>query len=212
MQWDSGSRRRKTAVICDYDSRNRLYATPGDASLDAFWKKEQACVATTAMPLSTSEFRRALGHFATGVTVVTVARDDGQIHGMTANSFSSVSLEPLQILVCVDRLALTHKFLHERRAFGINILAEDHEAIARYFARTDQDPEAATRIGIKFESSERGTPLLSDTLVQLDCDLVSAIESGDHSIFIGQVVEMRLREGQPLLFHGGQFKKFGTPV
>jgi len=159
--------------------------------------------------LSTSEFRKALGHFPTGVTVVTVARSDGQPHGMTANSFASVSLEPLQILVCVDRLAVTHKLLHEVRAFGINILAEDHEAIARYFARTDQDPQAAKQIGIKFESSQRGTPLLGDTLAQLDCNLVSAIESGDHSIFIGQVVEMRLREGRPLLFHGGQFKKFG---
>jgi flavin reductase len=175
-----------------------------------FAKEDHAGVSTTAMPLSTSEFRKALGHFATGVTVVTVLRDDGQIHGMTANSFSSVSLEPLQILVCVDRLALTHKFLHERRAFGINILGEDHEAIARYFARTDQEPEAAMRIGVKFESSQRGTPLLGDTLVQLDCDLDTAIESGDHSIFIGEVVELRMGEGRPLLFHGGQFKKFGS--
>jgi flavin reductase len=162
------------------------------------------------MPVSTSEFRKALGQFATGVTVVTVMRDNQRVHGMTANSFTSVSLEPLQILVCVDRLALTHKFLHERRTFGVNILAEEQEAVARYFARPEQEPESGSGLGVAFHASPRGTPLLSGTLVQLDCGLVSAVEAGDHSIFIGEVAEMHVREGRPLLFHGGQFKKIGS--
>jgi len=159
------------------------------------------------MPVSTAEFRKALGQFATGVTVVTVLRESGHYHGMTANSFTSVSLEPLQILVCVDHRALTHSFVREQKRFGINVLAENQEPLARFFARPEQDHATAKRLGARFGLSERGTPLLDGCLVQLDCSLVSTFDAGDHSIFIGDVHSMKTNEGRPLLFHGGQYKR-----
>jgi flavin reductase (DIM6/NTAB) family NADH-FMN oxidoreductase RutF len=95
-------------------------------------------------------------------------------------------------------------------AFGANILAEDQEAMAHYFARPEQEPESGRQLGVTFHPSPRGTPLLTGTLVQLGCSLVSAVEAGDHSIFIGEVADVHAREGRPLLFHGGQFQKFGS--
>ena len=86
------------------------------------------------MALNPAEFRKAMGCFATGVTIVTVDLD-GEVHGMTANAFASVSLDPLLVLVCVDRSARTHAHLHARKRFGINILSEDQRAISEYYAR-----------------------------------------------------------------------------
>ena len=162
------------------------------------------------MPVTIAEFRRALGQFATGVTVVTVMRDDGSVHGMTANSFVSVSLEPLQILICVAHRALTCRLVNERGNFGINVLSENQEEMARFFALPEQDPQTARQLGVAFLSSQRGTPLLDESLVQLDCRLVETVNSGDHAIFIGEVVDVQVHEGNPLLFHAGQYKRIGT--
>src|SRR5271170_566970 len=141
------------------------------------------------MPITTAEFRKALGHFPTGVTVLTVMREEGRVHGMTANAFTSVSLEPLQILVCVDHRALTHGFIHERENFAVNVLSEEQEALARFFAQPEQDPARARSLGVEYRASGRGTPLLQGSLVQLDCKLASAVDAGDHTIFIGEVVD-----------------------
>ncbi len=167
------------------------------------------------MSITAGEFRKALGQFPTGVTIVTVMREPGHafgpgVHGMTANSFASVSLEPLQILVCVDTRAKTHALVQEQKLFGINFLAHDHESWARYFAKPEQPPSELERLGIKFSASERGTPLLEAALVQLDCELVSAHSAGDHSIFVGQVHQIVARDGSPLLFHAGSFKRFSS--
>ncbi|MGC1685732.1 MAG: flavin reductase family protein [Candidatus Acidiferrales bacterium] len=161
------------------------------------------------MQVTTAEFRKALGHFATGVTVITVRREDETVHGMTANSFTSVSLDPLEILVCVDRRALTYRYIRERKNFAVNILSEDQAALARFFARPEQDPATAQSLGIEFQATERGTPVLPGSLVQLDCKLADAVEAGDHTIFIGEVVDMSAQDGRPLLFHHGQFKRLG---
>jgi flavin reductase (DIM6/NTAB) family NADH-FMN oxidoreductase RutF len=161
------------------------------------------------MQVTIAEFRKALGHFATGVTVITVMREDQSVHGMTANSFTSVSLEPLEILVCVDRRALTHRYICERKNFAVNILSEDQAALARFFARPEQDPATAHSLGVTFHATERGTPVLPGSLVQLDCKLASAVDAGDHTIFIGEVVDMGAQDGRPLLFHQGQFKRLG---
>jgi flavin reductase (DIM6/NTAB) family NADH-FMN oxidoreductase RutF len=159
------------------------------------------------MPVTTGEFRKAMGQFATGVTVITVTRDSERVHGMTANSFTSVSLDPLQVLVCVDHRAQTHQFVQERKLFGINILAENQEELARYFAKPEQDPEIAARLGVRMRSSDRGTPLLDGAIVQLDCRLANVVQSGDHSIFIADVHGLEMHEGRPLVFHAGQYKR-----
>src|SRR5271154_7418425 len=128
-------------------------------------------------------FRQALGQFATGVTVVTVEYEPGKIHGMTANSFTSVSLDPLLILVCVDRRALMLPFLHEQKRFGVNVLNEGQQAISEFFAQPGQNGEVEDRLNIRFRQSPSGIPLLEDCLAQLSCRVAASHESGDHTIF-----------------------------
>jgi flavin reductase (DIM6/NTAB) family NADH-FMN oxidoreductase RutF len=158
-------------------------------------------------PVSVEVFRKALSHFATGVTVITVDHGDGQIHGMTANAFASVSLDPLLVLVCIGRNAHTHGLVHLQKRFGVNVLAEHQEELARYFAQVDQDPATARRLGVKFARTPRGTPMLQSSLAHLDCKLVEAHEAGDHTIFLGAVEQIETGEGDPLLFYRGQYRK-----
>ncbi|HMD76846.1 MAG TPA: flavin reductase family protein, partial [Terracidiphilus sp.] len=94
------------------------------------------------MTLNPSDFRKAMGCFATGVTIITVDLD-GQVHGMTANAFASVSLDPMLVLVCVDHTTRTHAHLHAKKRFGINVLGEDQRAISEYYARPDRSHEHA---------------------------------------------------------------------
>lgn len=157
------------------------------------------------MTITGEEFRRALGHFATGVTVVTVRRSQELIHGMTANAFTAVSLEPPLVLVCVDQRARSHPLLLEQKRFGVNVLREDQEPLACYFADSDQDHETAKRLGVEYAASERGTPWLKECLARLDCTLVATHEGGDHTLFIGQVEQASAGTGRPLLFYGGKF-------
>jgi len=164
------------------------------------------------MTITSDEFRRALREFPTGVTVITVLRDATSVHGMTANSFTSVSLEPIEILVCVYRSALTNAYIRDNKNFAVNVLADDQERHARYFARVEQSSEAAKSLGIEFQSSERGTPTLAGSLIQLDCTLANAVDAGDHTVFLAEVVGLTARPGPPLLFHGGQYKRFNDPV
>src|SRR5690348_18344873 len=119
--------------------------------------------------LTQAEFRRALGCFATGVTVITVDRD-GEVHGMTANAFTSVSLDPMLVLVCVDQKARTHAHLHARKRFGINVLSEQQRAIAEHYARQDRDPvRAEEEAGAKFGRTQQGTPTLQGGLAYPEC-------------------------------------------
>src|SRR5690348_7887699 len=160
--------------------------------------------------LTQAEFRRALGCFATGVTVITVDRD-GEVHGMTANAFTSVSLDPMLVLVCVDQRARTHAHLHAKKRFGVNILAEDQRAISEYYARpTRTHDRAAEEAGAAFERTALGTPVLRGALAYLECRLHTAQDAGDHTIFIAEVEDVRVREGDPLLFYRGKYHGIGA--
>jgi flavin reductase (DIM6/NTAB) family NADH-FMN oxidoreductase RutF len=161
-----------------------------------------------ASAVTKDEFRRALGRFATGVTVVTLLNEQGQVHGMTANAFCSVSLEPLRVLVCVDLRARMHPLIAERRRFAINVLREDQQPLADFFAKRHPTERDASRHGIHFVQTRRGTPLLADCLAQLDCDLDCAHECGDHTIYVADVQEVVVHEGEPLLFYGGRYRSF----
>src|SRR5260370_16427125 len=111
------------------------------------------------MSVTPSDFRQAMGCFATGVTVITVDQD-GEVHGMTANAFTAVSLDPVLVLVCVDHRARTHAHLHARKRFGVNVLRNDQQTISEYYARsaaTHQHPEPA---GARFDRTAQRTPLL----------------------------------------------------
>jgi flavin reductase len=161
------------------------------------------------MDLTQLEFRKAMGCFATGVTIVTVDLD-GEVHGMTANAFASVSLDPLLLLVCVDRRARTHAHLHARKRFGINILGEQQRAISEYYARPVYSHENAEQeAGARFDRTVQGTPVLHGALAYLECRLTSTQEAGDHTIFIAEVEEVVVRRGDPLLFFCGRYRKIG---
>jgi flavin reductase len=157
------------------------------------------------MSLNANDFRQAMGCFATGVTVITVDQD-GEVHGMTANAFTAVSLDPVLVLVCVDHQARTHAHLHTRKRFGVNVLRRDQQAVSEYYARaaeTHQQPEAA---GARFDRTALGTPVLQGALAYLECRLHSTQPAGDHTIFIAEVEEVVVRGGEPLLYFRGRYR------
>jgi flavin reductase (DIM6/NTAB) family NADH-FMN oxidoreductase RutF len=144
-------------------------------------------------------FRRVVGRFATGVVVVTTRTDEG-LHGLTVNAFCSVSLEPLLVLVCVDKLARGHERLAQAGAFAISILSVRQEFLADRFAgraplvnaRFDEAP---------YQQAITGAPILDGCVAWLDCRLWATYDGGDHSIFVGEVVAAADdREAQPMLF------------
>jgi flavin reductase (DIM6/NTAB) family NADH-FMN oxidoreductase RutF len=131
------------------------------------------------MAVTQEEFRNALGSFATGVTVITVDYE-GEVHGMTANAFSSVSLDPPLVLVCVDHRARTHAHLHAKKRFGVNVLADNQRVISEYYARPAQDHRYAEReAGAHFDRTAHGTPVLNGALAYLECRLHSAQDAGE---------------------------------
>ena len=158
-------------------------------------------------PPSTSDFRLALGQFATGVTVVTAERAPGQVHGMTANSFASVSLDPLLILICVSQTAQLLPLLNRRKRFGVNILKDSQQALSEYFAQTADNPAGHNNLGIRYRWTQSGIPLLEDALTQLACIVVASYIAGDHTIFIAEVESLELFSGEPLLFLRGDYRR-----
>ncbi len=161
------------------------------------------------MSVTQAEFRKALGCFATGVTVITVDYES-EVHGMTANAFASVSLDPPMVLVCVDHRARTHAHLHSKKRFGVNVLAADQRAISEYYARaTRVHQHAEKEAGAKFGRTAHGTPVLHGALAYLECRLNSAQNAGDHTIFIADVEDVVVREGEPLLYFRAKYHEIG---
>jgi flavin reductase (DIM6/NTAB) family NADH-FMN oxidoreductase RutF len=159
--------------------------------------------------LNAAEFRHAMGCFGTGVTIITVDLD-GEIHGMTANAFASVSLDPMLVLVCVDHTTRTHAHLHARKRFGINVLSEGQRALSEYYALPERTHgRAEAEAGAQFDRTSHGTPLLRGSLAYLECRLQSAQAAGDHTIFIAEVEDVVVRDGEPLLFFRGKYRKVG---
>lgn len=146
-------------------------------------------------------FRRTLGMFATGVTVITT-RSREQVHGMTANAFMSVSLRPPLVLVSVDRRARMSNLLHEGTRFGVNVLEAGQATLSDHFA--GRVVEGATEPGFELVHD---TPLVEGALAHLVARVVRSYWGGDHSLFLGQVEFARYGEGEPLLFHGGRYER-----
>lgn len=150
-----------------------------------------------------------MGNFATGVTVITVEREPGQVHGMTANSFTSVSMNPFLVLVCVDQDARLLTFLKAQRRFGVSVLRSSQQVISEHFAKGEQGSEAEERLGIHFRWAETAVPLLEGALAQLVCNVVAEHPAGDHVVFLAEVESVDLNEGEPLLFYRGQYHRLG---
>ena len=155
--------------------------------------------------VSPEEFRAALSRFASGVTVITVPTADGGVHGMTASAFCSVSLRPPLVLVCVDHLAETYLHLRDRCCFGVSVLKREQEAVSEFFAAPERSPDAGHRLGVRYRNMSSGMPVLEEALAQIDCTVVEAHPAGDHSIFVGQVNEVVLGDGHPLLHFRGRY-------
>ncbi len=148
--------------------------------------------------------RTVLGHFATGVAIVTATDGDGPV-GMACNSFTSVSLEPQLVLFCAAKSSTTWPRIQAAGKWAANILAEDGEEVCRLFAQKGADRFAHAR----FTSGRTGAPVLDDALAFVDCETEAEHDAGDHVIVVGRVVELGyVTEGRPLLFYRGGYGRF----
>jgi flavin reductase (DIM6/NTAB) family NADH-FMN oxidoreductase RutF len=157
------------------------------------------------MAVDQALFRQLAGSFATGVTVITTGAE-GSYHGMTANSFTSLSLDPTLILICVDKTAETLEVLRAAGRFNVNVLSADQEQLSRVFARKDS-PQAHGLEGIDYRLGELGLPILPGSLACLECEVVEQYEGGDHIIFLGEVIHGEIGASElPLLYFRGRYR------
>jgi flavin reductase (DIM6/NTAB) family NADH-FMN oxidoreductase RutF len=143
-------------------------------------------------------FRQMMSRFASGVTIVTTACE-GQLAGLTVSSFASLSLNPTLVLVCIAEYASSHSAIAEAGKYAVNILAEDQEHLSRRFASPATDTEKF--VPGSYTLSARGLPLLTGALATLECDVVDMLRSGDHTIFVGEVMDAQANAGCPLLYY-----------
>ncbi|MBT5219101.1 MAG: flavin reductase family protein [Woeseia sp.] len=151
-------------------------------------------------PLS---FRQCLGKFATGVTVVTCVDDKGQPCGITANSFSSVSLDPPLVLWNIAKVSNSLDAYLQAEHFAINVLADSQQDISSHFAKSDH----TLFDDIQHDVSAHGAPLLADTIARLECLTYAVHDCGDHYIIVGEVLDFQSADLAPLLFFGGQYSE-----
>ena len=158
-------------------------------------------------------FRDVCGRFATGVTVVTM-HDGGQPHGFTVNAFASVSLDPSLLLVCIDKAASVYEAMERAGSFTVNILTEDQRELADFFASHGREEEGDTMGGFPYRSGKTGSPILEGTLGWIDCRFWRQSDAGDHTMVLGEVVDMELLrpDGAPLLFYAGGYRRLGGPA
>lgn len=155
--------------------------------------------------------RDVMSQFATGITVITAGGEHA--HGMTANAFTSVSLDPPLVLCCVGRNARIHEAILCARHFGVSVLGSDQEEQARYFANRNRPPGPAQFDLVDWlPGPNTGAPLLAGSLAWLECDLHQVYHGGDHSIFLGKVLAASRGSGRDaLLFFGGGFHQVNPP-
>ena len=154
--------------------------------------------------ISPDEFRHTLSHFASGVTVITACDRDGRPTGLTASAFTSVSLNPPLILVCVDHKSQSYPALVAGKVFAVNVLCHDQEHVSRRFATTKIENKFE---GVPFSLSQMGLPLLDNALAHLECATVNVHIEGDHSIFVGRVESVRTGSGLPLVYYRGRYDR-----
>lgn len=157
--------------------------------------------AGTASVINGKQLRDAVGRFASGVTVVTALSEEGAPVGCTVSAFSSVSLDPPLVLVCIDSGRFMHHALTTGAGFVVNVLAADQAALALSFARPSDDKFA----GVPFQRSPGGIPMLDGALAHLHCSRHSVLDGGDHAIVLGQVTDIGTADGEPLLYSQGAF-------
>ncbi len=149
------------------------------------------------------QFRNAMGNFATGITVVTTEFEK-EIHGMTVNSFTSVSLDPKLVLVSIANTSKMLHYIRQSRAFSVSFLAADQQEISKQFAGQKKD-------GTPYEFGRfNSQPIIDNALANITCDLYKEYVVGDHTLFIGEVTDFRLNEGEPILYYQGKYRELNN--
>ncbi len=154
------------------------------------------------MTIDPDSFRSVLGRFPSGITIVTTVDGDGRDVGMTVSAFSSVSLRPPLIQVCIDKAASMYDALLRTDRFGVNILAAGQEALSRRFAAIDSSHRFE---GVGYERAENGVVLLDDALGHLECTVSARHDAGDHTLFVGEVERATAGDGRPMLYYRGGY-------
>ena len=153
-----------------------------------------------------SEFRRVMGHFPTGVTVVTSLHEDGGPCGLTVNAFCSLSLDPPLVLVCVERAADSFGCIGKAGILAVNILEEGRgESLSRRFSTWGVDDKFR---GVAYRTERTGAPILEAALAWVDCRVTQCLPAGDHGVFIAEVLEGDAHEGSPLVYYRGGYGRF----
>jgi flavin reductase (DIM6/NTAB) family NADH-FMN oxidoreductase RutF len=153
--------------------------------------------------ITNDEFKAALGRFASGVTVVTTKDANGKLHGLTVSAFSSVSMNPPLILVCILKTTGSHSSFEESKAFVVNILDESQQQISNHFASHLDDKFC----GQHYQLNENGLPVLANCLASLECNLKHSYDGGDHTIFVGKIIRAKSNLGKPLVYSQGNYRK-----
>jgi flavin reductase (DIM6/NTAB) family NADH-FMN oxidoreductase RutF len=154
------------------------------------------------MPIDDADFKLAMSHFASGVTVVTTEHD-GARYGMTVASFASLSLHPPLVLICIEKNVKSHDAIANAKKFGVSILAKDQTDISNRFASRRDDRFD----GVAIRTGELGLPLIEGALCTLECTLHQALPGGDHTIFIGEVVAAQSSESAPLVYFRSGYRE-----
>jgi flavin reductase (DIM6/NTAB) family NADH-FMN oxidoreductase RutF len=153
--------------------------------------------------VTSDQFRRVCGRFATGVTIASVLDSSGTPHGLTVNSFSSVSLEPPLILICLGHAVTNIKEFRAATYFGLSVLAEDQRELSERFARKGHDRFNGT----PWHTGETGVPLLDGTLANIECEAHHRFTVGDHDVLVGRMVMARMNEGEPLIYYASRYRE-----
>lgn len=153
------------------------------------------------MSVTDEDFRHALSRFSSGVTVVTTRNAAGHAYGITVSAFCSVSLLPPMVLVCIEKITASHGAIKEAGAFVVNVLRERQRPLSEQFA----DPASDKFSNVETEENAAGIPIIVDALANIECRLAHVYDGGDHSIFVGLVEAVRVRDGVPLIYSQGDY-------
>lgn len=155
------------------------------------------------MAIDPRELRNVMGHFATGVTIITTKDVSGKPFGLTANAFSSLSLDPPLVLICVDKKVDCYACFDQSRVFVVNILSEGQDQLSTRFATKGIEKFE----GVAVRQGNLGVPLLEGAVAHIECTLTSAYEGGDHTIYVGEIQAVAASGDRPLLFFKGKYSR-----
>ena len=159
------------------------------------------------MVIEAQELRRVMGHFATGVTVITTKDKEGNPQGLTANAFMSLSLNPPLVLISVDKGATCYGCFEPNNSFTVNFLSEDQEDVSRRFATKGADKFA----DLNWHAGSNGAAVIGGALGSVECKITQCHDGGDHTIVVGEILNVAANGERPLLFFKGKYQKLPVP-